>query len=181
MEVSRITFTNETKARLKRGMKLRDKGRILYGRLCEAADNGLLSQCKTRRDVMSLVGYTDEQYKTGYSWVSNLLRRKHLSEVMVAPGEYQYFIGPKKPDYEGDGVKKAKAMAKEQRESYIQQIQPVESQLENVEVVTDNTPKIVMNSPNGMTITFENVSAEIASKIIDAVIITSGVANAKIV
>lgn len=179
MEVSRITFTNETKARIKRGMSPQRKGEILYGRLCEAADNGLLAQCKTRREVAELVGYTAEQKDKGYSWISNLIRRKHISEVMVAPGEFQFFMGPKRPDYEGRGVKKAKAKIREQREPQVQQIQPVDNTFEKVEVLASNASKIVMSNPNGMTITFENVSAEIASKIIDAVIITSGVTNAK--
>ena len=180
MEVSRITFTNETKAKIKRGMSPQKKGEILYGRLCEAAENGLLAQCKTRAEVAELVGYGREQRTRGYSWISNLLRRKHITEVMVAPGEYQFFMGANKPDYSHVGVKKAHTRIKEQREALTQQTQPVVSELEKVEVLAGNAPKIVMNSPSGMTITFENVSAEIASKIIDAVIIT-GVANAKTV
>lgn len=110
MEVSRITFSKETQEKIKRGMSAQDKGRVLYGRLTEAADSGLLAQCKTRRDVAELVGYYGENLqRKGYSWISNLIRRKHVSEVMVAPGEYQFFLGPNKPDYNRAGVSKAKS------------------------------------------------------------------------
>lgn len=110
MEVSRITFSKETQDKIKRGMSAHKKGKILYGRLTEASENGLLSQCKTRREVAELVGYYGANLQhRGYSWINNLIRRKHLSEVAVAPGEYQYFLGPNKPDYDYTGLSKAKS------------------------------------------------------------------------
>lgn len=110
MEVSRITFSKETQEKIKRGMSAHKKGEILYGRLTEASENGLLAQCKTRKEVAELVGYYGANLQhRGYSWINNLIRRKHLSEVAVAPGEYQYFLGPNKPDYNYAGLSKAKS------------------------------------------------------------------------
>ena len=168
MEVSRITFTKETLAKLKRGMSAQDKGRVLYERLCEASDNGLLAQCKTRRDVAELVGYnadTKAQRQRGYSWITNLLRRKHVSEVLVAPGEYQYFLGPNKPDFNSA---KARGSRKKKPQSIANNIEePVI--LSRAEVPSERKAQISLKSPNGIVVDFIDVDIEIATKVIETV------------
>ena len=99
MEVSRLTFTDETKKRMTKGLTKREKGRLRFERLKEAAEDGRLQRAKTRAEVAHLAGFTRGQYKTGYSWVMNMLTRKHLFERIsgMAPNgraEYEYTLGP---------------------------------------------------------------------------------------
>lgn len=82
MEISRLTFRKETKEQMKKDMTVREKGRVLFDRLKELEEDGTLSKAKTRADVARLVGYPEERAKAGYAWVSNLIRRGHLSETI---------------------------------------------------------------------------------------------------
>lgn len=173
MEVSRITFTKETLAKLKRGMSAQDKGRVLYERLCEASDNGLLAQCKTRRDVAELVGYnadTKEQRQRGYSWITNLLRRKHVSEVLVAPGEYQYFLGPNKPDYSSAKVRGGRKKKSQPITNTIANNIEEPVILSRAEVPSERKAQISLKSPNGIVVDFIDVDIEIATKVIETVV-----------
>lgn len=108
MEVSRLTFTKETKDKISKGLNRRQQGKLRFEKLKEAEENGLLQKAKTRIEVAQLAGFTREQYKTGYSWVSNMLIRKHLIERISGIGmngraEYEYHLGSD-PDYEMKGV-----------------------------------------------------------------------------
>ena len=103
MEVSRILFTKETREKMEKGLNKRQRGKLRFERLKEASKNGELQKAKTRADVARLVGFTPEQYKTGYSWVMNMLIRKHLVERISGLGkngraEYEYTLGTD-PDY----------------------------------------------------------------------------------
>lgn len=179
MEVSRITFTKETLAKIKRGMSAQEKGKVLYERLCEASDNGLLAQCKTRRDVSELVGYTGEtkqQRQRGYSWITNLIRRKNVSEVLVAPGEYQYFLGPKKPDYDLTKAKWAKGTNRVNTNNTNASTDTIKSSTEEPVILSrvglpaDRKAQISLKSPNGLVVNFIDVDIEIASKVIESVV-----------
>lgn len=172
MEVSRITFTKETLAKIKRGMSAQDKGKVLYERLCEASDNGLLAQCKTRRDVAELVGYnadTKEQRQRSYSWITNLLRRKHVSEVLVAPGEYQYFLGPNKPDYDMSKAKRARKQKKTVNTTTMDISKEEPVILSRAALPSERKAQISLKSPNGMVVDFIDVDIEIATKVIESV------------
>ena len=97
MEISRLSFTRETKEKMEKGLNRRQAGRLRFERLKEAENEGLLGKVETRIGVARLVGFTDAQYKTGYSWVSNLVTRKHLSETIRGFDEhgrarYEYHI-----------------------------------------------------------------------------------------
>ena len=97
MEISRLTFTKETKEKMEKGLNRREAGRLRFERLKEAEEEGLLANVSTRIGVAKLAGFTDERYKTGYSWVSNLVTRGHLSETIRGFDEhnkatYEYHI-----------------------------------------------------------------------------------------
>ena len=94
MEISRLTFTKETKERMNKGRNKRQAGELRFKRLKEADEEGTLAQVKTRMGVAKLGGYTEDNYKTGYSWVTNLINRGHLSETIRG------FDDKNRPEYE---------------------------------------------------------------------------------
>lgn len=118
MEVSRLTFTKDTKNKMTKGLNRRQQGKLRFERLKEAEANGLLQKAKTRSEVAQLAGFTREQYKTGHSWVSNMLVRKHLIERISGMGmngraEYEYHLGSE-PDYSNHNAAKARAKINKQ-------------------------------------------------------------------
>lgn len=82
MDVSRLSFTRKTQEAMKKDLSVRQRGRLLFAKLQELDNDGTLSKATSRADVATLVGYTEEQAKAGYSWVSNLINRGHLSEIV---------------------------------------------------------------------------------------------------
>lgn len=123
MEVSRLTFRKETKDKMKKDMSVREKGKVLFARLQELEADGTLSKAKTRADVARLVGYSEERAKAGYAWVSNLIRRGHVSETiqewtpsgkMVA----EYHTTGSMPDYGYEEVNRRKAMEEKVAEEW---------------------------------------------------------------
>ena len=97
MEISRLTFTKETKDKMEKGLNKRERGRLRFEKLKEAEANGKLQKAKTRMEVAQLAGFSEKQYKTGYSWVMNMLTRKHLIEHISGRfpngrAEYEYHI-----------------------------------------------------------------------------------------
>lgn len=82
MEVSRLSFSKKTQDKMNKKISGRRKGEILFNRLEEMDNDGTLSRAKNRADVATLVGYPNERAKAGYSWVSNLIARGHLTETV---------------------------------------------------------------------------------------------------
>ena len=155
---ARVKLSKETQAKLKRGMSAQDKGKILYGRLCDAAEDGTLSKCKTRWDVARLVGYTADRKDRGYSWISNLLRRGHVSEVMVAPGEFQYFLGPKKPDYDYKHLRDARKTF-----SHYKMLEEKKTETQEIakpEVSNNHDTKLTITIDGRITIALENATED---------------------
>lgn len=114
MEVSKITFRKETKDKMKKGMTIREKGRVLFDRLKELEEDGTLSKAKNRADIARLVGYPEERSKAGYAWVSNLIRRGHLSEIIqewTPSGKMiaEYHTTGSMPDYGYEELNRRKA------------------------------------------------------------------------
>lgn len=117
MEVSRLSFRKETKEQMSKSMPVREKGRVLFSRLEELDKDGTLSKAKTRADVARLVGYSEERAKAGYAWVSNLIRRGHISETILEwtpSGKMvaEYHTTGSTPDYGYEEVDRRKAKKK---------------------------------------------------------------------
>lgn len=114
MEISRLSFTKETQENMEKDMSVREKGKVLFARLQEIDNDGTLSKAKTRADVARLVGYSEERAKAGYIWVSNLIRRGHLSEAIqgwTPSGKIiaEYHLTGGKPDYDCEKVNRRMA------------------------------------------------------------------------
>lgn len=58
------------------------RGEQLYNKLKELSESGELSLAKTRYDVASLMGYTRDERKKGYNWVSRMIREGVLDEQL---------------------------------------------------------------------------------------------------
>ena len=115
MFASKITISKDTEK--KNEMSVREKGRVLFDRLKELDEDGTLSKAKTRADVARLVGYSEERAKAGYAWVSNLIRRGHLTEIIqewTPSGKMiaEYHITGSAPDYGYEEVGRRKAKKK---------------------------------------------------------------------
>lgn len=156
MEVSRITFTKETKDKMSKGLNKRQRGQLRFERLKEAEANGRLQKAKTRADVARLAGFTSDQYKTGYSWVMNMLTRKHLIEHISGMGrngraEYDYAIGTT-PDYGMVNATKGRAKFHEQRK---------EVMTDKCHVIADEVPTVLAPAPQKITIKYGELSIEL--------------------
>lgn len=121
MEVSKLTFKKETKEKMKKDMSVRAKGKVLFTRLQELDADGTLSKAKTRADVARLVGYPEERAKAGYAWVSNLIRRGHLNEIVqewTPSGKMiaEYHLTGGSPDYGYEEVNRRRAKKKSGQE-----------------------------------------------------------------
>lgn len=168
MEVSKLSFTKKTQDEMKKDMSVREKGKVLFARLQELEADGTLSKAKTRADVARLVGYTEERAKAGYAWVSNLIRRGHISETiqewtpsgkMVA----EYHTTGSMPDYGYEEVKRRKAK-KEKIASEWVKVMP----MREVEEKKPTNIKIEITRGD-MTIKVEMDSHEEASKLITTI------------
>ena len=181
MEVSKLSFTKKTQDKMKKSMSVREKGKVLFARLQELEADGTLSKAKTRADVARLVGYPEERAKAGYAWISNLIRRGHVSETihewtpsgrMVA----EYHTTGSMPDYGYEEVGRRKAMkekvasewtAWQNKEASKQTKQWIEPPI--VERATTNTPIKIEITRGDMTIKVEMDSHEQASKLITTI------------
>lgn len=104
MEISKLSFRKETKEKMEKPMSVREKGKVLFARLEELDRNGMLSKAKSRADAARLVGYNKERAKAGYAWVSNLIRRGHITKTIrgYSPSgvaDCEYHLANSRPDY----------------------------------------------------------------------------------
>lgn len=190
MEVSRIIFKKETQEAMEKGLSVRQRGKLLFSRLQELDNNGMLSKAKNRADVATMVGYTAEQAKAGYAWVSNLIRRGNLHETILEwtpSGKMvaEYHVG-KAPDYDYQETKRRRDSKKKRVEKveqelrrwqdkvaagYIPQV-PEPQVYDEKQVATDTkitTPIKIEITRGDMTIKVEMDNHEQASKLITTI------------
>ena len=181
MEVSRMIFKKETQDKMKKDMSVREKGKVLFARLQELEEDGTLSKAKTRADVARLVGYPEERAKAGYAWVSNLIRRGHVSETIqewTPSGKMiaEYHTTGSIPDYGYEEVNRRKAKKKVGQElrrwqdkveaGYIPQVYDEKQIAGDTKIAT---PIKIEITRGDMTIKVEMDSHEEASKLITTI------------
>ena len=148
-----------------------DRGRELFGKLKELAKDGTLEKARSRADVATLVGYSSDQSKAGYSWVSNLIKRGYLKEniVSVTPSGgmvSRYSLGDEEPMYDYEEIKKRKEAKENRKETWFKENMPV---LDAKEVVNQEVIKI--NITRGDTnINVEVVNCDQAIKLITTIL-----------
>lgn len=176
MFASRLTITKETQEQQAKSMSVRQKGKIMFARLKELEADGTLSKAKTRADVAKLVGYPEERAKAGYSWVSNLIVRGHLSETIrewTPSGKMiaEYHTTETMPDYGYEEVKRRKNKKKRGQQiakaETLEKLQEIQSE---APVLTESSPIKIEITRGDTTIKVEIDSYEQVSKLITTIL-----------
>ena len=173
MEISRLTFSRDTKDKLEKGLTKKQRGELRFNRLKEAEANGSLQKAKNRIEVAHLVGYTDEQYKTGYSWVCNMLARKHLIERIGGLGangkvEYEYTIGSE-PDYRMVNVAVGRRKANETRREIAKKYSQESHKQEDATEKTTNTPTKITITYGDLKIELSDMQPDMVKDVITSI------------
>lgn len=120
---------------MEEGLTSAQRGKLRWERIKEAEEHGSLASAKNRYEVANVAGFTEENRNRGYQWVSNMISRKHLQEVMRGVGkngkfEYEYHtVG--EPDYSRQKAKNAR-LKKQQRRKEEEATQVVKKQEKTV-------------------------------------------------
>lgn len=175
MFASKLTITKETQEQQAKSMSVRQKGRIMFARLKELEADGTLMKAKTRADVARLVGYPEERAKAGYSWVSNLIVRGHLSETIrewTPSGKMmaEYHTTDTMPDYGYEEVKRRKNKKKRGQQTakakMLNELQKIQSE---APVLVESKPIKIEITRGDTTIKVEMDGYEQASKLITTI------------
>lgn len=65
---------------IKNDQGVREPGKIKFERLKNLSETGELLKATCRGDVATLLGYNEDEFRKGYSWVSNMIIRGYLKE-----------------------------------------------------------------------------------------------------
>ena len=96
-----------------------EKGKLRWERLKEAEEHGSLASAKNRYEVANLAGFTEDERSRGYQWISSMVAKNYLQEIMHGVGkngkfEYEYHaVGD--PDYSRQKAKEARLKKQQQR------------------------------------------------------------------
>lgn len=175
---------------MKKDLSVRERGKLLFSRLQELDNSGMLSKAKSRADVATMVGYTTEQAKAGYSWVSNLIRRGNLRETILEWSPSGKMIAEyhvvKSPDYDYQETRRRRDSKKKRAEKVTQELRrwqdkvaagyipqaPEPQVYDEKQVVSDTkivAPIKIEITRGDMTIKVEMDSHEEASKLITTI------------
>ena len=111
-------------------LTVRERGKIMFARLKEIEASGELTKANCRADVATLVGYDESEAKAGYSWVSNLVIRGHLTEKMIGVSPsgkvmYEYSLTGTEPLYRYEEARNRKEKKVENQKVWVEQNKPV--------------------------------------------------------
>lgn len=138
---------------------LRKAGEKRWEILEEAYKSGRLVECKCRKDLVILAGYTN--MVQGRSWVANLIRRGYIKETVV-DGVASYHLA-KKPNYTYFTRKNKKVVETPKVE------EPVAL---SRAYVPESKAKLTIKTDIA-TVEIESVSAEIVEKVLEKVCATT--------
>mgnify|MGYP003304214189 CR=1 FL=1 len=154
-----IEQTKPTKPTKPTNTPLREIGEKRWEILEEANKSGRLAECKCRRDLIILAGYTN--MVQGGSWLANLIRRGYIKETVV-DGVSSYRI-VKKPNYTYFTRKNKKVVETPKIE------EPV---VLSRAYVPESKAKLTIKTDIA-TVEIESVSAEIVEKVLEKVCATT--------
>ena len=170
MNVSRLTFTKETKEKMSKPLNHFQKGELRWKKLKELEDEGVLSTAVNRQDVIKLLGAT-KTYGPEYTWLSSMISKGKVRETLTGfdknnRAEYEYhIIGT--PDYDvASRAKKSKeAKAKLAKLAPAKAIvQPVSG---NVFTVPSSDRTKMVIKYKDLTIELENISQATIEAIVE--------------
>lgn len=141
------------------------KGKIYFDRLTDLDNSGELSKAHNRNEVVNLVGYTGSE-GNGYSWVSNLVRRGHLTETLVSIEDgkkiFEYHLARKRPIY----GKKRRAKKVETVEDRTVQLQKLHDEAMEYCVAKEEKPQLVIRYGKVEIIVGDNADVEYIAKLV---------------
>lgn len=144
MFASKVSISEETLE--KNRISTKQKGRMRYSKLEESAKNGNLAKATNRFEVANLVGYPEHERRKGYSWVSNLISKHYLSEVISHYDErtrqpvYSYYLGEETPAYgktRKARVKKPAQTTRDTIEKVVEEKAKIEPVTQELSITTD--------------------------------------------
>lgn len=108
MEISRLTFSKETKDKMEKGISHYKKGELRWQKLQELEDTGKLGKARNRQDITSMMGL-GTGYGAAYAWLSKMISRGSIKEILLGfdkneRPEYEYHLtNENRPNYEKYG------------------------------------------------------------------------------
>ena len=152
MNASKVTITNET---MDKKITNKQKGKLRMDRLREAAKSGKLAFAKNRNDVAEMVGYLPGQ-NGGYQWVLYNIQKGVLKEEIVKYNNYgraEYIYTFNDPE---DKTKKT--------------IEKMVAEQPQIIISDEEKPIMITIYKGDMTISLENITAEMAADIIKSIV-----------
>lgn len=167
MEISKLTFTKETKEKMEKGITHFKKGELRWQKLQELEDTGKLSKARSRQDITSMMGL-GTGYGAPYTWLSHMISRGSVKEILLgfdknSRPEYEYHLtNENRPNYERFGKSNRPKPNKVQTPK-----QPV-----IVEEATTTTTDVVVTTKatiryGDLVIELDGVDSRIIERIID--------------
>lgn len=169
MEVSRLTFTKETKEKMSKPLNRRDVGKLRWAKLKELDKAGMLSNAKTRTDITRMMGL-GTGYGVGYSWISNLIQRGYLKETIYGKDangqvEFEYHIVGE-PDYHNrNAAKSRKARLAKKNAKKIASSTTETSSIARAETDSWNSKMVIRYKD--LTIEVSDVGSELVERVLD--------------
>lgn len=97
---------------MSKGLTALELGKLRFEKLKELERDGKIGYAKNRYELAKMLGFTEQQKKSGYQWVSNNVRRKHIVEHISGLNKYgkmefEYSVGTE-PDFDRKHANKAR-------------------------------------------------------------------------
>ena len=95
MNVSRLTFTKETKDKMSKPLTHFERGKLRWDKIKELENEGKLAMAKNRQEILNLMG-APAGYSVVYGWLSTQIRKGYIKEVLTGfdkhnQPEYEYY------------------------------------------------------------------------------------------
>ena len=169
MEISRLTFTKETKEKMEKGITHFKKGELRWQKLQELEDTGKLSKARSRQDITSMMGL-GTGYGAPYTWLSHMISRGSVKEILLgfdknSRPEYEYHLtNENRPNYERSG----KSNVPKQNKPAVKKEPVVVEKPTQVRKVTNNVVKATIRYRD-LTIEVEGIDSEVIERIIETI------------
>ena len=138
-QVAKIVKEAKRQGLIKDELSVRERGRIMFNKLRELEETGDLAKANCRADVATLVGYSEDEAKAGYSWVSNMIARNHLAEktLGLSPSGkimYSYSLTGSEPLYNYEEARDYKTKKLENQRIWAEENKPVVEKKNLIEI-----------------------------------------------
>lgn len=167
MEVSRLTFTKETKEKMMEPLAHYKKGKLRWNKLKELEADGKLMSARNRQDIIGMMGLS-KGYGAPYTWVSNMISKGYIKEVLTGfdkaqRPEYEYhLVGQPNYSYK---ERAEKTKATKEKKKVIEAKPSTETVGKVYTVPTNDGTKMVIRYKD-LVIELENISTDMVERIV---------------